>query len=310
MGEIKDPEVFRTVLSTMKTGVCLLDRERRIAFWNDGAQAITGYLPQEVLGRACRENILAHCNDQGCVLCGATCPITPSLQDGKALEARILIRHKEGHRIPVRLWAIPIRDQHGSVIGMAQSFDEQKFASDRDRQQHTLAAYGCLDDTTGIPNHSFTEFQVRENLATFEKYHLPFGIMLIEVDHLQEFRNAYGRDASRAILRVVAQTIRNTLRPSDFIGRWGEERFLGILLNSTRSGVAKAGERIRKFITYAGLTWWGDQLSVTTSIGYTAAEAGDDIESLVGRAQQSLQQSYASRAATPAFSSAAGSGSQ
>ncbi len=241
MQEVQDLEIFRTVLNTLKTGVCLLDRDRKISFWNDGAEEISGYLRHEVLGHTCSETILAHCNDQGCVLCGAVCPITPTLHEGRPLESRVLIRHKEGHRIPVHLWAIPIRDQHGSVVGIAQSFDEQKFTSDRERQQHNLGAYGCLDEATGIPNHSFTEFHLRENLASFEQYHLPFGIMLIEVDHLLEFRGAYGHDAARAILRVVAQTIRNTLRPTDFLGRWGEEQFLAILLNSSRSAVESAG---------------------------------------------------------------------
>jgi len=35
-------------------------------------------------------------------------------------QARIDLRHKEGHRIPVRAWVVPIRDQQGSVIGVAQ----------------------------------------------------------------------------------------------------------------------------------------------------------------------------------------------
>lgn len=59
MSDLENPEVFRTVLESLKMGICAVDRDRKIAFWNDGAGEITGYLRQEVLGRSCREGRLA-----------------------------------------------------------------------------------------------------------------------------------------------------------------------------------------------------------------------------------------------------------
>jgi diguanylate cyclase (GGDEF)-like protein/PAS domain S-box-containing protein len=304
MSELQDPEIFRIVLDSLQTGVYLVDRERKIVFWNDGAERVTGYRRHDVVGRSCRDNILMQCNDRGCVLCGAICPFTQTMQDGKPREARIELRHKEGHQIPVRMRIVPIRNAHGSLIGVAESFDEQRFATDRDRRQHNLAAYGCLDETTGIPNHSFTRFHLRENLESFAEYHLPFGILLIQADELQHFKAAYSREAGDAILRVVALTMKNNLRPSDFLGRWADDQFLAILMNCTVGGVSKAAERMKKLAVCAGLQWWGDQLSVNTSIGLAAAETGDSIESLLERAQRSLEHASAKLAATA--SSAAG----
>jgi len=304
MSELQDPEIFRTVLDSLQTGVYVVDRNGRIFFWNQGAERITGHMRHDVVGRSCRENILVHCNAQGCVDCGATCSFSLTLHDGKPREARMRLRHKEGHPVPVLMRIVPVRDRHGSIIGAAESFEEQRLASDRDRRQHNLAAYGCMDETTGIPNHEFTQFHVRENLASFAQYHLPFGIMRIRVDRLEEFRAAYGRQAGDAILHVVAQTMRDSLRPSDFLGRWQEDEFLAILPNCGGVGVEKAAERIRKVVTCAGLRWWGDELSVTTSIGHGIAQAGDTIDSLLNRAQGSLQQTSAKRTA------AAGVGSQ
>jgi diguanylate cyclase (GGDEF)-like protein/PAS domain S-box-containing protein len=306
MSGLQDPEIFRTVLDSLQTGVYLLDRERKILFWNDGAERITGYMRHDVVGRFCRENILVHCNDQSCVLCGSTCPFTQTLHDGKSREAKIQLRHKQGYRVPVRVRIVPIRDQHGSIIGVAESFDEQRFVFD-ERRQHNLAAYGCLDETTGIPNHGFTQFHLRENHASFAEYHLPFGIMRIQVDQLARFRAAYGREASAAILHVVAETMRNSLRPSDFLGRWTEDQFLAILINCTTAGVGEAGERIRKVVGCAGLQWWGDELSVTVSVGHATAQAGDTIDSLLERAQHSLDQTSAKPHAAAASSAAGGS---
>ena len=125
----------------------------------------------------------------------------------------------------MRGWIVPIRDTHGSILGVAESFDEQRFTFGRNRHQHNLAVYGCLDETTGTPDQGFTQFHLRETLASFAAYHLPFGVMRIEVDQLGHFRAAYGREAETAILRVVAETIRKSLRPNDFLGRWAADQF-------------------------------------------------------------------------------------
>jgi diguanylate cyclase (GGDEF)-like protein len=259
-----------------------------------------------VVGRFCRENILVHRNERGCLLCNSNCPFTEALLDGKSRETRIQLRHKQGYRVPVRMRIVPIRDQHGSVTGIAESFDEQRFVSD-ERRQHNLAVYGCLDETSGLPNHGFTQFHLRENHASFAEYHLPFGILRIQVDQLANFRAAYGREAGAAIVRVVAETMHNSLRPTDFLGRWSEDQFLAILINCTDTGVREAGERIRRVVSCAGLKWWGDELSVTVSVGQATVQAGDTTDTLLERAQGSMDRT-SSQPGALAASSAAGGG--
>jgi two-component system, cell cycle response regulator len=309
MPDLQDPELFRTVLDSLQTGVFVADRNGKILFWNQGAERLTGHKRHEVVGRLCRDNILVQCNDQGCIACGASCPISRTLREGKPQEAKMQLRHKDGHPVHVLMRIAPIRDSHGSIIGIAESFDEQKFASDRQRNQHTLAAHGCMDETTGVPNHEFTQFHLNENFASFERYHLPFGVIAIQVDRLEHFRAAYGRQAGDAVLRVVAQTMRNAFRPSDFLGRWTEDQFLAILINCGDPGVEHTWERIRKMVTCAGLRWWSDELLVTTSVGYATAQAGDTIESLLNRAQGSLEISSVKRAGAAAVGSPGSQGS-
>jgi PAS domain S-box-containing protein len=248
MPDLQDPEIFRMVLDSLQSGVYVADRQGKILFWNQGAERLTGHKRHEVVGHPCRDNILVNCNDQGCVACGATCPFTQTLREGKPQEARMQLRHKEGHPVHVLMRIAPIRDTRGSIIGIAESFDEQKFASDRNQQ--TLAAYGCMDETTGLPNQEYTQFHLSENLATFAR-----------------------------------------------------------LINCPDSGVRQTWERIRKMVTYAGLQWWGDKLSVTTAVAYGSAQTGDTIDSLLNRAQASLQQSSVKKTDAAAAGSQATPGS-
>jgi diguanylate cyclase (GGDEF)-like protein/PAS domain S-box-containing protein len=297
MPDLQDPEIFRTVLDSLQTGVSVVDRNGKVLFWNQGAERITGHKCHDVVGRSSHDSILNHCDTNGCVACGATCPFSRTMHDGKPKEARMQLRHKEGHPINVLMRIAPIRDQHASIIGLVQNFDEQRFTSDRDRNLQHLSEHGCMDEITGVPNREFTQFHLTENLAGFTRYQLPFGIMCIKIDQLAHFRAAYGQPAGDAVLRVVAQTMRNSLRPSDFLGRWAEDQFLAILINCGGAGVEKTGERMRKVVSCAGLHWWGDELSVTTSVGEATAQTGDTMDTLLSRAEFSLKEFTLERAA-------------
>jgi|SRR5580692_2188211 diguanylate cyclase (GGDEF)-like protein/PAS domain S-box-containing protein len=302
MADLQDPEILRAVLDSLQTGVAMADRNGKLLFWNQGAERLTGHKRHEVVGHPCRDNILIHCDGRGCVACGGTCPLARTMTEGKPHEAKVQLRHKEGHPVHVLMRVAPIRDARGSIIGIVESFDEQKFASDRNRNRHTLAAHGCVDETTGIPNQEFTQFHLNENLATFERYHLPFGIVAVQIDRLEHFRSAYGRQAAATILRVAAETMESAFRPADFVGRWAEDQFLAILVNCPNHGVEKTWERIRKMGTCAGLRWWSDELAVTTSVGFATAQEGDTLDSLLNRAQSSLQRSSLKKAAAAADS--------
>ena len=62
MSELDNPEIFRSILETLPTGVYLVDRDRKILFWNRAAENVTGYLRQDVVGHFLREHLLATYN--------------------------------------------------------------------------------------------------------------------------------------------------------------------------------------------------------------------------------------------------------
>jgi PAS domain S-box-containing protein/diguanylate cyclase (GGDEF)-like protein len=302
--ELQDPEIFRTVLDSLRTGVYIVDRQRKILFWNAGAEKITGYQRHDVVGHASRDNILAQCDDKSCMLCGAMCPLTEAVIQGKPTEAQVYLHHKAGHRVPVRLRVGPIRDRHGSIVATAASFEEERLGSELDIHENNLAAHGCLDLTTGVPNHAFTQSHLRENLAFFEEYHLPFGILCIQVEDLEHLKATHGREAVDVMLHVVAQTMKHTLRPDGFLGRWAESQFLAIVTNCDRTDLERLGQSVQKMGSCSGIQWWDDLLSVNVSVGSSMVQIGDTMESLLGRASSGFN--HPAKSAT----AAAGAGAQ
>lgn len=300
MEKLHDTEIFRTVLESLDTGVYIVDRERRIVFWNQGAEKITGYQSHDVMGRVSRENILAQCNDVSCMLCGVACPLSEAILGGKRKEIEISLRHKAGHRVQVRLQVIPIRDSRGSVAGVAESFVVEHELSDLDIHLGNLANHGCLDILTGTPNQAFTLSHLRENLTFFREYNLPFGVLWIEIGELAELQASHGREAVDVMLHVVAQTMKHTLRPDGFLGRWSENQFLAIMTYCENLDLEKAALSVERLVKCSGIQWWDDLLTVAAAVGRTLVRQGDTVDSLLERARQPLHQGQAGRAVAAA----------
>jgi diguanylate cyclase (GGDEF)-like protein/PAS domain S-box-containing protein len=305
MSAFQDPETYRDILDSLQIGVSVLDLEKKIVFWSDGAEQITGYSRMDVVGHSCRENIFLHCNEVSCETCGGKCSITAALHDGKPVETIGWIHHKSGHRVPVRTWATPLRDKHGSIIGIIQTFEAEFAVAGPDPNDRSMKERGCLDDVTGLPNQAMMQSHLREKLGTFAELQIPFGIVCAEIPELSQFRARYGQEAATSLLQVMARTLKGTVWPTDFVGRWSEGQFLVILSGCRETALQVCSEHMLKMMASATIQWWGEELSVTVSIGRAGAAYGDTIDSLLQRARHGLSGNQAAEPLRAAAAAAA-----
>jgi diguanylate cyclase (GGDEF)-like protein len=193
----------------------------------------------------------------------------------------------------VRARAVPIRNGHGTVIGAAESFEESIATSMWDRRHDKLSRFGCLDPTTGALNDKYIRLQLHECLETFAEFKVPFSVICVRIDRVEDLRATYGQKAIGAILKAMAHTVGNSLRPTDHWGRLDDKDFLAILPECTGQDVEKVAQRLKRAVGMAEIRWWGDHLSVTASFGGTAVREGDAAETLLERAERSLIESAA-----------------
>ena len=293
MARLSEIDFFRSILDNLHVAVYVVDREGKILFWNDGAERITGYLRQDVIGRLHTDNFLGETDGDDNELTGSQAPTTTAMREGKPTQALVSMRHKSGHRIPVQLWAFPVRNSEGVIIGAAESFEESIALAEWDRRQTKLATYGCIDEASGVLNHGVTQSHIGENIRLFEEHRVPFSILCMEMDHLDKVLARDGPGAIAVILRVVGQTLENTVRPTDYLGRWQSNQFLAILTECSATEITCASERLRRMVSGSKIAWWGDRLPVTISVGGAAAKTDDIVDDMVLRAEQALQQSIA-----------------
>lgn len=118
---IKDPDV-NILLNSIYDGIYIVNREREILFWNEGAERITGYSKEEVLNKKCADNILNHIDENGNNLCSSHCPLMESMLYDKRTEAKIYPLSKDNKKFPVSTRVSPIKDSGGNIIGAIEIF--------------------------------------------------------------------------------------------------------------------------------------------------------------------------------------------
>lgn len=289
----EDLKFYKNLVDNLHDGVYFVNRERIITYWNKGAENITGYTSQQVVGRSCRDNILNHVNIEGLQLCQDHCPLAACMQDGKPREVDVFLHHADGYRVPVLVRAAPIHDENGNITGSVETFTRDSGVMGVRQELRELRHNVVTDKLTGIGNRHFLDAHLRLAISelTYEK-DLSTGLLLMDIDHFKQVNDMYGHETGDRALRMVAATLQHNLRKNDVLGRWGGEEFL-VILNGlvSRQWLMAIAETLRMLVESSRLDLETASLRVTISSGATLLLPEDTAETAFRRVDSLMYQS-------------------
>ena len=286
-----DSSLHEKLLDSLHDGVYFVDKERKILYWNQGAEHLTGYSAGEVVGKHCFDNILTHVNDEGCSLCLNGCPLAATIVDGESRENEVYLRHKLGHRVPVSVRCAPILDADSRIVGAVEIFSDVTAKKSIERRVGELENIAFLDALTGVPNRRYVELKVNQAIQEVEMFGRSVGLLMLDVDHFKLVNDKHGHDVGDEALRAVCKTVTHNLRSGDTLGRWGGEEFLVIVADITLAGLAAFADRCRMLIAESAIPLATEHLCVTVSVGATIMQVGDSGQSAIKRADELMYQS-------------------
>jgi diguanylate cyclase len=160
--------------------------------------------------------------------------------------------------------------------------------------QHSLEAIraeSLTDPLTGLGNRKYfdrsIEMAVRTALANGE----PLSLMMFDIDHFKSFNDSYGHLTGDQVLRLVAQSLKQTIKGQDITARYGGEEFAVVLPNTGLRQALTVADHIRRAVMAKELKKksTGEILGrVTISVGVSMLKADDDTDSLIERADGCL----------------------
>ncbi len=275
------------LIDQIGAGVYITDRDRKILRWSAGAERISGYSAEQVVGLHCHHGPLQHVDSEGKRLCTGTCPLAHTMTDGQQRDATVFLQHADGHRIAVKVSTGPIRDASGEVVGGVEVFQDHTSCHRLSDMVDELERAALLDPLTELPNRRFIDQELEVKLEEERRYGWPFAVALVDVDHFKAVNDTHGHDVGDAVLQTVSRTLRGASRGPDIVGRWGGEEFLILLTNIHGEGAVGAVERMRAMVG-ASVTPGEPPVRVTVSIGVAQHRAGEPLSDLIKRADERL----------------------
>ncbi len=280
------------ILDEMSEGIYFVDMERRIVFWNKGAEAITGFNSAEVTGSLCYDNILRHIDEFGVNLCQNGCPLQHTLDKGLPNTADVYLHHKDGHRIPVHVSISPSYDGSGRINGAVEIFFNNSARSALIEEVDRLRSQALFDNLTGLPNRRFLDMTMSTRMGEFSRYGVETGILFVDIDDFKGINDSFSHLAGDKILSIISKTLNGNVRNNDFVGRWGGDEFLIIL---SRIDIEILQRIANKLITLVSSSSYydddGRSIPVSISAGGTVAQPGDTVMSIFSRADKLLYES-------------------
>ncbi|UCH20494.1 MAG: sensor domain-containing diguanylate cyclase [Deltaproteobacteria bacterium] len=277
-------DFYKNLLNNLYDGVYFLDQNKRITFWNKGAERLTGYDGSDVVENGYSEDFLAPVNEEGANLCEKGCPAEKTISDGRIREEEVYFRHKNGHRVPVLIRVSPIRDPGGKIIGAIEIFSDNLSKVELKQHIEALRQQSLLDPLTQIVNRRGIEANLSLRLKEMQRYQWPVGILFIDIDHFKVVNDRYGHDTGDEVLQMVAETLSTNTRSFDLIGRWGGEEFIAIIINVNGQTLNSIAERYRLLVEQSKLVKVTGVISVTVSIGATLSGLDDTVKTIIRRA--------------------------
>ena len=279
-------DLYKRILDSLYDGVYLVDPDRRITYWNAGAERITGYRPDEALGRRCQDNFLVHVDDRGNSLCLNGCPLSWTMANGQPLEVEVYLQHRDGYRVPISVRAAPVRDGTGRVVGAVEVFSDNSRVAAMTEHNRVLRQLALLDHLTEVGNRRFLEQQLVARLDEQDRYGWRVGVLFVDIDHFKEINDGFDHIVGDRVIRMVARTLVNGIRSFDIVGRWGGDEFVVLIVNVDERQLQTVSEKLRRLIESSGFTEGGKSIRVTVSVGGILAAAGEDPEAVIRRADR------------------------
>ncbi|MBI4352832.1 MAG: GGDEF domain-containing protein [Candidatus Omnitrophica bacterium] len=165
------------------------------------------------------------------------------------------------------------------------------FEVQRIRFYERIENLAITDGLTGVYVRRHLAERMEGEVNRCKRFGFKFSFLMVDIDHFKNFNDSYGHLVGDVVLRQAAELVKKSVREVDLVGRYGGEEFGVILVETDESGALFVAERIRRTIAERCFKAYGEDLTVTVSIGCaTFSERLGDAPLIVEAADSALYQ--------------------
>ncbi|MBC8286742.1 MAG: GGDEF domain-containing protein [Nitrospinae bacterium] len=149
-------------------------------------------------------------------------------------------------------------------------------------------AQALVDPLTNVLNRAAYNMKMGQMIHEFKRYKEEWALLILDIDHFKKFNDEFGHQLGDKVLKSVAGTVRNSIRVSDQIFRYGGEEFVVLLSRVNVEIASQLAEKICREVEKDYFVHGEKKLKVTISIGGAIVTADDTELSLFERADKAM----------------------
>jgi diguanylate cyclase (GGDEF)-like protein len=149
-----------------------------------------------------------------------------------------------------------------------------------------LESQSLIDPLTGVYNRRGFDRVLRQEWTYHARQIAPLSLLMLDADYFKSFNDAFGHPAGDVALKHLVRAVKQSLRPGDFVARFGGEEFCVLLQNTNEREAAQAAERIRAGVN--GQQWLHRAVTVSVGVATVLPSETTDRFALIARADQAL----------------------
>jgi diguanylate cyclase len=148
----------------------------------------------------------------------------------------------------------------------------------------SMSQLAHTDVIVGLPNRRQLNLLLTKELERAKRFDRTFSVVFLDLDQFKQANDVYGHDLGDALLKTVANLVKQHLRPSDEIGRWGGDEFLVIAPELTAQQAALLAERLRDILARHPMEGVGTTTASFGVASYPRFETQDELLRAADRA--------------------------
>jgi diguanylate cyclase len=146
------------------------------------------------------------------------------------------------------------------------------------------------DVLTQLPNREAWQERLDSEFQRWRRYGNPLSLAVLDIDLFKRVNDSYGHKAGDRVLQLVAKALKDRLRQTDFVARFGGEEFVLLFPETTAETAKDVLDGLRGHIKALPFHFRGEPVSVSFSAGVSGFEPDDETDRVFDRADKSLYQ--------------------
>ncbi len=157
----------------------------------------------------------------------------------------------------------------------------------REMEENTrlLEELASTDPLTQALNRHKMQLLLEQEYKRAQRYGRPLSLIMFDIDDFKRINDQFGHQMGDRVLETIAAVVRDTIRDTDYLSRWGGEEFLVLCPETELDGTYETAERIRHNIE---TTAFPEGIKITASLGVTSYQSEDTLDRLLHRVDRAL----------------------